>query len=331
MKKDTIKVKYYYAGFDIVANRVMEVLVEYMDENHDMEGDICFWVTGHSMGGGVANLVFAAPNTFYLTDNTYTRPNRVYHDETVTESYREPHGVKYRCIFNVVNDDDFVPKLPMEECEWTKYGRTASLSVNSEHAKNRSKLGINHYYSSADDTYLYSNSKLKKFLDNYNGDSVVVKKQIVDVFTNIFMTNNMRKESYEYNKLEYLYREYSNHSISKNASPFQYTDKTYSIMDIDSIGGLPKNIEKQKVYVNYQMPEYLFEIIANAMHENDDNGNKTFFSGMINKAKLAAVILSKKYAIPRNKMIEFIKYLIDPHYVESYYALSKMIDTINFK
>ena len=68
-----------------------------MDINHDMEGDLCFWVTGHSMGARVANIVaaellhgasginnrtdnvycytFAAPNTFYLTDNTYTKKN----------------------------------------------------------------------------------------------------------------------------------------------------------------------------------------------------------------------------------------------------------------
>ena len=46
MKRDTVRNKYHHAGFDISANRVIEILGEYMDENHDMQGDICFWVTG---------------------------------------------------------------------------------------------------------------------------------------------------------------------------------------------------------------------------------------------------------------------------------------------
>ena len=68
-----------------------------MDNDYDMNSDICYWVTGHSMGAGVANIVaaellhgasginnrtdnvycytFASPNTFYLTDNTYTKKN----------------------------------------------------------------------------------------------------------------------------------------------------------------------------------------------------------------------------------------------------------------
>ena len=145
----------HHVGFDIVANRILEVVKDYYAEMHShfsdgielmdentidspvttnsvrnnrnngiTDGGICFWVTGHSMGAGVANLVsanlidkghrdnvycytFAAPNTFYKTDNK-------------EDSYKEPKGVNYRCIFNIVNDDDFVPKLPMEQCEWTK-------------------------------------------------------------------------------------------------------------------------------------------------------------------------------------------------------------------
>ena len=139
---------YHHAGFDIVSNRILEIVREYMDkEAEDMFDDYCFWVTGHSMGGGVANIVsaellhswnginsrtdnvycytFAAPNTFYLTDNKYERDNRGIEGKKITGNYREPHGVKYRCIFNIVNDDDFVPEVPMKDCNWTKYGRCA--------------------------------------------------------------------------------------------------------------------------------------------------------------------------------------------------------------
>ena len=149
---------YHHAGFDIVANRILKVINEYKNTiNGNVKGDVCYWVTGHSMGGGVANLVgaslvsssaipnlkettgnsenvycytYAAPNTFYLTDNVYKRDSYAILGKKVIGDYREPHGVRYRCIFNIVNDDDFVPEVPMKDCNWTKYGRTASISFN---------------------------------------------------------------------------------------------------------------------------------------------------------------------------------------------------------
>lgn len=132
---------YHHAGFDIISNRILEVLNDYIiTYSSNFKGDRCFWVTGHSMGAGVANLLsaslvygecggnadnvycytFASPNTFYRTDSHYERPDYARPGENVTGTYAEPKGVRYRCIFNIVNDDDFVPKLPMEKCEWIR-------------------------------------------------------------------------------------------------------------------------------------------------------------------------------------------------------------------
>ena len=105
----------------------------------------------------------------------------------VLENYKEPHGVNYRCIFNIVNDDDFVPKLPMEECQWTKYGRTARVSINDEK---------NIFYNSYID-------KRVGTVERYVTDKYYTKPQsinsIIESFVNMYDDkSNMRKESYEF-------------------------------------------------------------------------------------------------------------------------------------
>ena len=195
-----------------------------MNENHNMNRNICFWVTGYSMGAGVANLVasslicsdnvdiisgiggnennvycytFASPNTFYLTDNTYERESYAIPGKKVTGDYREPHGVRYRCIFNIVNDDDFVPKLPMEECAWTKYGRVANVSVND--VKNNISSNFSTYY----DPY---GSYCKLWLKyNYNANPFAVNS-VISLLNGVYDyqysaagdKQHMRNETYSY-------------------------------------------------------------------------------------------------------------------------------------
>ena len=323
--------KYHHAGFDISANRVMEILEEYMDENHDMQGDICFWVTGHSMGAGVANIVaaellhghsginnrtdnvycytFASPNTFYLTDNTNTRKSIAFPDKLITENYREPHGVKYRCIFNVVNEDDFVPELPMKGCGWTKYGRTATLSFNSKKkriediVKSESKYDI---------------TNTKKFInETYNGNTQTIR-DIVDSFNEIFEDDpeNMRYSAYTFDDSDYLIsRDYLTEPIiPKNTKPYQKIDS---------------NQLRQ-----YQMPAYFMQYIAYCMHENDDNGNRVFeIPGIanLNQVGFAFAALVKRYNSQRELIRDRSDLIQCPHYLEPYYLLTKTICINDFK
>ena len=175
--------RYHHAGFDIVANRIIEIIGEYIEhETRGMNDEYSFWITGHSMGAGVANIVaaellhghngindqtdnvycytFAAPNTFYYTDNVKEKDSRVFDGLTVRDYYREPKGNKYICIFNIVNDDDFAPKLPMEECQWTKYGRTSRVSIE-KYVKNKKLYAVCQVYSD-DVDLVYSEDLLEK-------------------------------------------------------------------------------------------------------------------------------------------------------------------------
>ena len=124
----------HHMGFDITSNRIMDAVAEYIEDEIPYQYDSyshTYWVTGHSRGGALANLVaaklidggetvfaytFAAPATIESTDGA-------------------PHEEKYDSIFNIVNEDDFIPYFPLEQWNFTLYGRTTqNVSISSSYS-----------------------------------------------------------------------------------------------------------------------------------------------------------------------------------------------------
>ena len=333
----------HHAGFDIVSNRMLEIINEYYHEVYEhfdddinvyddgkdynyVDGGVCFWVTGHSMGGGVTNLVgaklvdagykdnvycytYAAPNTFYITDNK-------------EGNYKEPKGTRYRCIFNIVNEDDFVPEVPMNKCGWTKYGRTAILSFNSS-IKEIEKI-INN--TSKNNTTHLNLSNTKKFIyETYNGNKQTIK-DIIDSFNGIFEDNSD-------------YMRYSTYTFDDNT--YIIITKAPSVVE-DSMPRFVKPYQKivkqeDKFYFNeYQMPAYFMQYISYCMHEKDNNGNKVFeIPGIanLNQIKFVMSIFNTRYKKAQERLRDaaIYKLIETPHYLESYYCLTKKININDFK
>lgn len=132
-----------HKGFDVTANRVLSEIEAYMNNEFiDKSVDCSYYVTGHSRGAAIANLIAKG-----LIDNkkgndkvfgyTFAAPN--------TTTSKEAKLSKYNSIFNIVNTDDLIPYLPLgEPCglnsveynswEFTKYGiiKTFSIKDNCE-------------------------------------------------------------------------------------------------------------------------------------------------------------------------------------------------------
>lgn len=127
-----------HAGFDIAANRIMDLVTQYISDNKLDESECVYWITGHSRGAAIANLIGA-----YYEDEQKVAYTYTYAAPNTTMNL---NASSYDTIFNIVNVDDFVPCLPMENWGYTRYGRTASVSIDANYEKEWEKLtGIRDY------------------------------------------------------------------------------------------------------------------------------------------------------------------------------------------
>lgn len=113
-------------NFDNSKNKILSFLKEYIS-NRGINGDIKIWITGFSRGAAVANLIAGS-----LDDNPGQLPNVSLKKENLyAYTFETPKGAlssnlkaknNYYNIFNILNVNDFVPRLAMEEFGFTRYG-----------------------------------------------------------------------------------------------------------------------------------------------------------------------------------------------------------------
>lgn len=100
-------------GFAEAAHTVEAALDAYLQE-HPAEGTLKLWITGHSRGAAVANITAAD-----CTDSGRYQDVYAYCFAT-PRTTREPRD--YRNIFNIIGKDDPVPKIPLADWGFQRYG-----------------------------------------------------------------------------------------------------------------------------------------------------------------------------------------------------------------
>ncbi len=117
-----------HKGFDVTANRLYKKITEYVANNVDNNAEKIIYITGHSRGAAIANILgtkFSDSTDYTSFTYCYATPNT-----TTSENYN-----KYKSIFNIVNDDDLVPKLPLYTWDFRKYGQTYSASIHNSYER----------------------------------------------------------------------------------------------------------------------------------------------------------------------------------------------------
>lgn len=135
-----------HQGFDITANRLNDCLDEYIEEYASDKNNV-IWITGHSRGGALANILAAKriDEGDRVFAYTFASP--------ATTTYISPDTEeKYDCIFNLINEDDYVVKLPLMDWDFKRYGVDKLASVN--------------------DSYKAEWNDLTPFAANYNCDEI---------------------------------------------------------------------------------------------------------------------------------------------------------------
>ena len=113
-----------HKGFDVAANRVYEKLNSYIKSYVDTNSEVSILITGHSRGAAIANIlsqIYTDKTNYKTYGYTFATPN------TTTAS----NAGNYKNIFNIKNQDDIIPYLPLAEWGFKNYGVTKSISVKS--------------------------------------------------------------------------------------------------------------------------------------------------------------------------------------------------------
>ncbi|MDD5934663.1 MAG: cellulose binding domain-containing protein [Clostridiales bacterium] len=116
----------HHKGFDVAANRIDDYIQNYVNTYVDSKADKVIFIVGHSRGAAIANILGS------LYENRSGYKTFVYTFATPMTTTSSNYA-SYRTIFNIVNDDDLVPKLPLNSWGFHKYGTTKSISVNSNY------------------------------------------------------------------------------------------------------------------------------------------------------------------------------------------------------
>lgn len=117
-----------HMGFDITSNRLNDKLSAYMSANGLTNSNSILWITGHSRGGALANLLAAKRCVTGQKVYAYTFA------APTTTTNTSANTATYNCIFNIINTDDFVPKLPLEDWNFFRYGTDKPESIENNYA-----------------------------------------------------------------------------------------------------------------------------------------------------------------------------------------------------
>ena len=81
-----------------------------------------------------------------------------------------------------------------------------------------------------------------------------------------------------------------------------------------------------------QMPAYFMNVLAGALHTSNNTGATIEpFTPLLNNASLLTTPYASRYINAKNKVFDNNKKITFPHYTETYYNLTKMMSTIDFK
>lgn len=126
-----------HMGFDIASTRVIRQFDEYLlelqkSETFNNSAKKILWITGHSRGAGIANIVGAKLDSEYETYvYTFASP--------MTTTVSEDEAKSHKTIFNIINTDDIITRMPLGKTEYNdnigwgflRFGNDKPVSVNA--------------------------------------------------------------------------------------------------------------------------------------------------------------------------------------------------------
>ena len=105
-------------GFQDSSLKVQEAIADYLERNID-SGSVKLWIAGFSRGGAVANITAADCTESGIFEDVYA------YTFATPRTTREP--LSYPNIFNIIQKEDMVPKVPLADWGYERFGRDLLL------------------------------------------------------------------------------------------------------------------------------------------------------------------------------------------------------------
>lgn len=206
----------YHKGFKRAADEIIEWVKDYSPEGKTVK----YWITGHSRGGALTNLVAKE-----LTDST---ESDVYAYGFATPRYlntRSPEYIgnisNYNNIINLISCDDFVPQVALQKWGYSRYGQNWEFNPSPD---NRDAMKA--YFT-------------ENLSNGYGGFTTEQMLDLIDAFSAVAPT------SQEYYSKKYAYttehgrfsRAHSGGAVTfstANVYPYEYCQRGFSLLLTDS-------------------------------------------------------------------------------------------------
>ena len=321
-KEKDWKVFDHHMGFDIPANRIMYIIDDYIKDCELDPKECVYWITGHSRGAAIANIIGAHYEDEGKEAFTYTyaSPNTVMFIEE--EKEESPNATtrkkpeEYKTIFNIVNGNDFVPRLPMTQWGYKKYGRTAMVSISGNYEKEWENLTKIFDYNP--DTF-----GLQKTIDEFA--NIIPKKtdsdgKIVKDINGNAIYKDPREEVYKYTCS--CHGDGTNDNITiRNRGISQKSRENAKKLIPDNAKPYCIITDIGNDFAVCQTPAYFMQLIA-AVTKGEISGS----------VFLLRLNIADRYEKAKKMIVKSaLGGLEHPHYTESYYILANNIDKEDFE
>ena len=118
----------YHKGFYVAAERIKKYLDQYTS-TLDTVNDTVFWLTGHSRGAGISNIL----SSILIDEGKTVVAYNFATPATTTKS--DIGNKKYSSIFNYANDTDLISYIPFENWGFGRFGNTIWKEMNTNTLK----------------------------------------------------------------------------------------------------------------------------------------------------------------------------------------------------
>ena len=119
----------HHKGFKITTDRVKAVIDDYVNNLSIPSPEPVFWVSGHSRGAAISNLLSS-----YLINDGHRVFSYTFASPLVTED-ENAGNPKYSSIFNITGKSDVVTRIPFDKWNFSRYGETIEFSANEHGIK----------------------------------------------------------------------------------------------------------------------------------------------------------------------------------------------------